>query len=358
MARAGISSDVFGHLPTGEAVEAVTLANAGGTTVRIISYGASLQSVVVPGRDGVRADVTVGHRTLQEYLDCPQYAGATVGRVANRIAGGRFVLDGREYRVPLNNGPNALHGGERGFDKANWRIERLDERSVTFAHTSPDGDQVFPGTLSVTAEYSLDDTGRLSVEYLATTDAPTLVNLSNHAYWNLAGDGAPEGAMSHRLTIFADRYLPVDAALIPNGEFRAVAGSPFDFRSPVAIGARLRHGSDEQIRFGRGYDNNWVIGREVSDHPRPLARLEDPRSGRTMTVSSNQPGIQFYSGNFFDGSTCGKGGQLIRMGDAVALEPQAFPDTPNRPEFGSVRLDPGQTYRNVIEWAFSAGEGA
>ena len=358
MAQAEISRDIFGHLPSGEAVEAVTLVNTAGMTVRVITLGASLQSVIVPGRDGAMADVTIGHATLQEYLDHPQYAGASVGRVANRIAGGCFELDGREYRVPLNNGPNALHGGACGFDKAMWRIERLGLGSVTLAHVSADGDQGFPGTLSVTAEYSLDDSGRLSVEYRATTDAPTLVNLSNHAYWNLAGEGAPEGAMGQRLTLFADHYLPVDASLIPTGEFRPVAGSAFDFRSPMPIGARLRDGTDQQIRFGRGYDHNWVFGREVLEQPRPLARLEDPGSGRGMLVSSNQPGIQFYSGNFFDGSTRGKRGHLIRMGDAVALEPQAFPDTPNRPEFGSIRLDPGQTYRKLIEWAFSIGEAA
>lgn len=329
----------------------------GGVVARILTYGASIQSVIVPGRDGVRADVAIGHTTLQEYLDHPQYAGATVGRVANRIAGGRFELNGREYRVPLNNGPNALHGGERGFDKANWRLESLGERSVKLALVSPDGDQGFPGTLSVTAEYALDDQGRLSVEYLATADAPTIVNLSNHAYWNLAGESAPQGAMNQRLTLPAEFYLPVDAALIPTGELRPVAGSPFDFRSPTSIAARLRDASSEQIRFGRGYDHNWVIGRAASDGMRPVARLEEPVSGRVMTVSSNQPGIQFYSGNFFDATTSGKGGQLIRMGDAVALEPQAFPDTPNRPEFGSIRLDPGQTYRNVIEWAFPTDEG-
>lgn len=358
MTQPKVSRDIFGRLPGGEAVESVTLGGDDGVFVRIITYGASIHSVVVPGRNGVRADVAVAHATLQEYLDCPQYAGATVGRVANRIAGGRFQLDRRGYCVPLNNGPNALHGGGRGFDKANWRVREVGERSVTLALTSPDGDQGFPGTLSVTAEYALEEPGRLSVEYLATTDAPTIVNLSNHSYWNLAGEGALGGAMGQRLTLPADFYLPVDFTLIPTGEIRSVANSPFDFRSPTEIGARLRDSSSEQICFGRGYDHNWVIDTQVSEQVRPVARLEDPGSGRVMVVSSNQPGIQFYSGNFFDATTSGKGGHLIRMGDAVALEPQAYPDTPNRPEFGSIRLDPGQTYRNVIEWTFSTQEGA
>jgi aldose 1-epimerase len=211
----------------------------------------------------------------------------------------------------------------------------------------------YPGTLTVTATYALDEKNELSVEYKATTDRTTLVNISNHAYWNLAGEGSAEGAMGHVLTIPADAYTPTDATAIPTGEIRPVAGTVFDFRRPAAIGARVRDASDPQIVYGRGYDHNWAVARTVSRAPRLLARVEEPKSGRAMEVLSNQPALQFYSGNFLDGTTAGKAGRLYREGDAIVLEPQMFPDTPNRPEFGSVRLDPGQTYRNIIIWCFS-----
>jgi aldose 1-epimerase len=343
----------FGLL-NGETVERITLSN-GTMEAAILTFGAAIHAVRVPDRDGRIADVALGHATLREYLDHPQFMGSTVGRVANRVAGGRFVLDGREYRVPVNNGPNSLHGGDQGFDKVNWRILALNEQgaaSVTLGHVSPDGDQGYPGTLTVSAQFSLAADNRLSVEYTATTDAPTLVNLSSHGYWNLAGEGAGRGALGQTLTIPADHYLPTDATAIPTGEIREVEGTPFDFRQPLRIGERVRDASDEQLRFGRGYDHNWVVARETAAEPRLVARLEDPESGRVMEVHSNQPGLQFYSGNFLDAATVGKAGRLYRMGDAVALEPQRFPDTPNRPEFGSVRLEPGQTYRNVIAWHF------
>ena len=344
--------ETFGTLPNGEEVAAIGLGNRRGMQVRIISYGASLQAVLVPGRDGALADVTLGHSTLRPYLEQPQYFGSTVGRVANRIANGRFTLDGRDYRVPVNNGSNSLHGGVLGFDKVNWELVDEGENMVVLRHLSPDGDQGYPGALIVTAAYSLDEDDALSVEYRATTDRTTIVNLSNHAYWNLAGEGAEEGAMGHLLTIPADHYLPTDAGAIPTGEFRAVEGTAFDFRRQRVIGADIRDASDEQLRFGRGYDHDWVVGREVADESRLLARLEHPGSGRVMEVLSNQPGVQFYSGNFLDGTSSGKSGRIYRMGDAIALEPQMFPDTPNRPEFGSLRLEPGQTYRNVIVWRF------
>lgn len=351
----------FGDLPDGVAAELVTLANGGGMEARIATLGAAVQALRVPDRRGRMADVVPGFATVRGYLEQSQYFGVTVGRVANRIAGGRFTLDGRDRRVPANNGPNALHGGTRGFDKANWTIVDIEEgraAAVTLRHVSPDGDQGFPGTLTATATYRLDDDDSLSVEYLATTDSPTLVNLSSHVYWSLAGDGSPEGAMGHLLTIPADHYLPTDATAIPTGEFRAVAGTPFDFRAPTPIGARVRDAADEQLRLAKGYDHNWVIAREPASAPRLLARLEDQGSGRVLEVHSNQPGLQFYSGNFLDGTVAGKAGRLYRMGDAVALEPQMFPDTPNRPAFGSVRLDPGETYRNLIEWRFSVASPA
>jgi aldose 1-epimerase len=351
----GVSRENFGTLPDGRAVEAVTLKN-NVIEARLIGLGAAIQSLIVPDRDGRRADVTLGYASLDEYLAGSEYFGATVGRVANRIANGRFALDGETFHVPVNNGANSLHGGSPGFDKRRWGVVAVEEGeapSVTFGLTSEEGDQGYPGTLRATATYELrGDT--LSIEYRAATDRPTIVNLSNHAYWNLAGDGAAEGAMGHLLTIPADHYLPTDAGAIPTGEFRAVEGTAFDFRTATPIGLRVRDALDEQIRFGRGFDHNMVIAREVAEAPRLLARLEHPGSGRTLEVRSNQPGLQFYSGNFLDGTVAGKAGRLYRQGDAVALEPQCFPDTPNRPEFGSVRLDPGETYCNLTELRFRA----
>ncbi|HEV2866228.1 MAG TPA: aldose epimerase family protein, partial [Allosphingosinicella sp.] len=259
---AQVSRATFGTLPDGHVVEGITLSNQHGMRVRIITYGASIQSVLVPDRHEELADVTLGYPTLEGYLSQPQYFGSTVGRVANRIARGRFTLDGREYQVPVNNGPNSLHGGTQGFDKVNWSVVNTREgpsASVTLRYVSPNGDQGYPGTLTTTATYALDENNALSVEYRATTDRTTVVNLSNHAYWNLAGEGSGEGAMGHLLTIPADYYSPTDATAIPTGEFRSVEGTVFDFRRPTPVGERVRDASDEQIRFGRGYDHNWVV---------------------------------------------------------------------------------------------------
>lgn len=354
MTRSTLIREIFGTLANGDAVEAVTLTNNNGLTVKIITYGASIQSVCVPDAQGQFADVTTGYATLDEYVAKPQFFGSTVGRVANRIAGARFLLDGTEVVVPANDGTNSLHGGDVGFDKINWTITACDEAalSVTLSHISPDGDQGFPGNLTVTATYQLNDNNALSVRYNATTDALTVVNLSNHAYWNLSGEGASHVAMDHLLTIKADHYLPVDSALIPTGERRAVEDSAFDFRQPKPIREHVRDVADEQLRHGRGYDHNWVIDEVVTREPRLLANLEDPHSGRTMALLSNQPGLQFYSGNFFDGSTAGKAGKSYRMGDAIALEPQMFPDAPNQGSFASVALYPGQIYENIIIWEF------
>lgn len=354
--QAGTSREVFAYLPDGRVVEAITLVNRHGVSATVITYGATLQSVCIPDRDGAFADVILGHAALAPYLDQPQFFGSSVGRVANRIAGGRFVLDGREYRVPVNDGPNALHGGKCGFDKALWEVVEVNaqpERQVVFALTSPDGDQGFPGTLQVTVTYTLRDDGALAIEYRARTDCPTLINLTNHAYWNLAGEGATEGAMGHVLTIPADHFLPTDGTAIPTGKFAPVAGTPFDFRSPTTIGARARNGESEQIRIGRGYDHNWVVARERSELPRLVARLEHPYSGRVLEVLSTEPGVQFYSGNFLDGSSIGKSGRCYRMGDGIALEPQMFPDAANQPAFGSIRLDPGEEYRHALVFHFS-----
>ena len=359
MTRSKLSREVFGTFASSETVEAVTLTNASGMAVKVISYGASIQSVCVPDTRGHIADVTPGYTTLDEYLAQPQFFGSTVGRVANRIAHARFTLDGKEYHVPANDGVNSLHGGAVGFDKVNWIVTDCDEDalSVTLLYISPDGDQGYPGNLTVTATYQLSADNALSVHYHAMTDAPTCVNLSNHAYWNLGGEGAPHDAMDHLLMIPAERFLPIDSALIPTGERRSVAGTAFDFRMPTPIRNHVRDIAEEQLRHGRGFDHNWVIDEIVVPAPRLLALLEDPHSGRTMTLYSNQPGLQFYSGNFFDGSTAGKAGKSYRMGDAIALEPQMFPDAPNQPAFASVTLNPGETYENIIIWQFGTSSG-
>ena len=354
MTRPKLNREAFGTLANGEAVELVTLTNAEGMTVRIISYGASIQSVCVPDARGQFADVTTGYATLDEYVAQPQFFGSTVGRVANRIAQARFTLNGKTFAVPANHGPNSLHGGDLGFDKVNWAVMECDEEalSVTLSHISPDGDQGYPGTLTVTATYQLRADNALCLSYRATTDAPTVVNLSNHAYWNLGGEGAPYDAMDHILTITADHYLPVDAALIPTGERRSVVASSFDFRAPRTIRDHVRDLLDEQLAVGGGYDHNWVIDETVASEPRIVAVLEDPHSGRTMRLLSNQPGLQFYSGNFFDGSTSGKSGKIYNIGDAIALEPQMFPDAPNQSSFPPVTLQPGEIYKNDIIWQF------
>jgi aldose 1-epimerase len=280
-----------------------------------------------------------------------------VGRFANRIAKGRFTLDGKTYQLATNNGPNSLHGGMRGFDKVLWKVEQASRGTsavVIFGYASPDGDEGYPGSLRVTAIYRLNEDDEISVEYRATGDKPTIVNITNHSYFNLAGEGAADGIMRHLLTLPAAEYTPVDATLIPTGEFRSVAGTAFDFRRAKAIGRDIRSGNDEQILYGKGYDHNWVLSRTPVQAPRLVARVEDPESGRVMEVLSTQPGIQFYSGNFLDGTVVGKSGRTYRQGDAFVLEPQLFPDTPNRPAFGSARLQPGVTYVNRIIYRFSA----
>ncbi|WP_294358297.1 aldose epimerase family protein [uncultured Sphingomonas sp.] len=341
----------FGTLPDGRHVPAVTLTNAKGVSATVIALGAALQSLKMPDRNGKVADVQVGYDTLEGYATKPEFFGATVGRVANRVAKGRFTLDGRQYSTPVNNGPNSLHGGTKGFDKVLWQVvdtKNGPAASVTLRYVSPDGDMGYPGTLTTTATYSLDEQNQLTIAYVATTDKPTYVNISNHAYWNLAGPGT--GAMGHVVTIPADRYTPTDASSIPLGRHASVAGTVFDFRKPTAVGDRVRDARDQQIVFGRGYDHNWVIGDRVTADQHMMARVVEPVSGRGFELWSNQPGLQFYSGNFFDGTVKGKNGQLYRMGDAIVMEPQVFPDAMNQPGFPSIRLDPGQTYRNTMTY--------
>lgn len=341
----------FGTLPDGRPVAAVTLTNGKGVSATVIALGAALQSVNMPGRDGKAADILAGYDKLDGYVTKPEFFGAIVGRVANRVAKGRFTLDGKTYTTPVNNGPNSLHGGDKGFDKVLWEVVDVKNgpaASVSLRYVSPDGDMGYPGKLTTIATYSLDEQNRLTIEYKATTDKPTYVNLSNHSYWNLAGPGT--SAMEHVLTIAADRYTPVDATLIPRGAHASVAGTVFDFRRPTPIGDRVRDARDEQITFGHGYDHNWVIGDAVTKDEHLMARVVEPVSGRGFELWSNQPGLQFYSGNFFDGTIKGKQNQIYRMGDSIALEPQVFPDAMNQPGFPSIRLDPGQTYRNVMTY--------
>ncbi|MBL8270171.1 MAG: galactose mutarotase [Steroidobacter sp.] len=349
----------FGKLPDGRSVEKVTLSNSKGVTASIIAYGAALQSLTMPDRHGKPADVTLGYPSLEGYLTKSEYFGATVGRFANRLADGRFKLDGKTYQTPQNDHGNSLHGGERGFDKVLWEVVGVgqgDAASVRLRYVSPDGDQGYPGTLTVFATYALNEANELRIEYTATTDKPTIANITNHAYWNLAGEGAAVAAMGHVLTIPAEHYTPVNDKLIPTGKLQPVASTVFDFRKPVAIGARVREAREPQIVFGKGYDHNFVIAKDVAKEPRLLARVQEPTSGRGFELLSNQPALQFYSGNFLDGSVIGKSGRAYRQGDALVLEPQLFPDTPNQPQFGSARLDPGASYRNVIVYRFFAGE--
>lgn len=346
----------FGRLPDGTAIEAVTLSNGSGVSARIITYGATLQSLVAPDARGQGADIVLGHDTLDGYVQTPQYFGVTVGRYANRIAGAAFELDGQRYALAANNGPNALHGGVQGFDKVVWAIESVESgptASVTFKRVSPHGEEGYPGELTVRVTYALDERNALTIRYEATTDRATVVNLTNHSFFNLGGAVDGGDVMGHRLTIPAETYTPVDATLIPTGEFRPVAGTPFDFRTPQTVGARIRDGRDEQLRRGQGYDHNYVLAREASAQPRLAARLEDPASGRVLELLTTEPGVQFYSGNFLDGSVVGKGDRVYRQGDGLCLEPQKFPDTPNQPAFPSARLDPGQTYRHVSVFRLS-----
>lgn len=349
---AEIARKPFGQTPDGKAVEAVTLTNGKGVSATVITYGATLQALVAPGRDGTKADIVLGYKDAADYVKAANYFGGSVGRFANRIGKGRFTLDGKTYQLALNNnGVAALHGGEKGFDKVVWTVREAKAgpvASVTFEHVSPDGEEGYPGTLTATATYALDEQNQLTVTYGATTDKPTIVNITNHALFNVAGEGSADGAMGNVLTLPAEGYSPVDGELIPTGETTPVAGTPFDFRKATPVGLRIRDASDAQIVAGRGYDHNYVLNGKAGGAPRLGARLSDPKSGRVLEILTDQPGIQFYAGNFIDGTTVGKSGKAYRQGDGIALEPQHFPDAPNKPQFAPVRLDPGQTYRNVM----------
>jgi aldose 1-epimerase len=347
--------ETFGLLD-GKPVAAAVLENRAKMKVRIIAYGAAVQELDVPDRKGRSADVVLSYSDMSGFLAKPQFFGATVGRYANRIADGSFTLDGEKYSLPQNNGRNSLHGGARGFDKVLWALSEVNsgaDAGATFTYLSPDGDQGYPGELKVSVTYSLNDRNELTIRYRATTTKPTVVNLSNHSYFNLSGANSGRDVLSERLTILADRYLPVDAGLIPTGELKPVAGGAFDFRTPHTIGERLRDGTEPQLVLGRGYDHNWVLDGGTTEQPKLAVRLEDPYSGRVMEILTTEPGMQFYSGNFLDGTTVGKGNYIYRQSDALCLEPQRFPDSPNHPSFPSARLDPGQIYRHVTVYRFS-----
>jgi len=355
LAATATTSD-FGRLQNGETVQAITLANSHGVKAKILAFGATLQSLIVPDRNGHPADVVLGFDDLDGYVHQTAHFGASVGRYANRIANGQFTLDGKTYQLAKNDGPNALHGGVMGFEKHLWKINSVKSgptASVSMTYVSPDGDEGYPGTLTTTATYSLNEKNELILEYRATTDKPTIVNLTNHSYFNLAGEGSNHPITEEWLTIPANSITPVNATLIPTGAFRPVAGTPFDFRTPHIIGERIRDGRDEQLAKGHGYDHNFVVTKAPTADLHLMARVEDPFSGRVMEMLSNQPGVQFYSGNFLNAAIAGKNGHLYRQGDALALEPQVFPDTPNQPKLGSARLDPGQVYVDRIVYRFS-----
>ncbi len=353
---ASIASEPFGEVD-GQPVERYTLTNANGMQVSILTYGATVQSVMVPDRDGTMGNVALGFDNIEDYDTISPYFGSIVGRYANRIAEGTFTLDGETYELAINNDPNTLHGGDEGFDNQIWmaaEVESADGPAVAFSHTSPDGEEGYPGTLDVTVTYTLTDSDEIRIDYAATTDAPTVINLSNHTYFNLAGEGSGS-IYDHELQLNASNYTPVDETLIPTGEIAPVAGTAFDFTTPHPIGERIRDASDEQIVIGLGYDHNFVLDRDAPDDTAmiPAAEVMDPASGRVMTVSTTEPGIQFYSGNFLNGAFGGPSAQTYRQGDGFCLETQHFPDSPNQPDFPTTELRPGEEFTSTTVYAFS-----
>jgi aldose 1-epimerase len=357
--QSSITHEPFGTTQDGTPVEIYTLKNDNGMVVRIMTYGGIIQTVKVPDKDGQMGDVALGYDTLGGYLTNSPYFGALIGRYGNRIAKGHFSLDGQDYTLFTNNVPNSLHGGRIGFDKKVWTVDRavVGERGPVLAlsYTSPDGEEGYPGTLKVTATYTLAaNENTLRLRFRATTDKDTIVNLTGHSYFNLAGQG--QGTVLDQVVyIDADNYTPVDSTLIPTGEIAPVEGTPLDFRKPTAIGARISD-DNEQLKFGGGYDHNFVLN-HPSDKLGLAARVTDPKSGRVLEIDTTSPGLQFYSGNFLDGTIIGKGGMVYVHRGAFAMEPQHYPDSPNHPNFPTTVLQPGQTYHNSIVYKFSV-EGA
>ena len=351
----GVIKSSFGALSDGTPVDLFTLRNKNGIEARVITYGGIIVSLETPDRDGKLADIVLGFDSLAGYVHDSPYFGAIVGRYANRIAKGRFTLDGRTYQLPINNPPNSLHGGDRGFDKAVWDatpFEHGDGVGLALSHVSPDGDQGYPGTVHAQVTYTLTDNDELSIVYHATADKPTPINLSQHTYFNLTG-GAQRDVLDHVLTLNADRYTPVDSTLIPTGELRSVGGTPFDFRVPTAIGARIA-ANDEQLRRARGYDHNFVLNQAASGLTH-AAHVVEPTTGRTLDVYTSQPGVQFYTGNFLDG-VHGKHGRAYAFRFGFCLETQHFPDSPNEPSFPSTILRPGAEFSSRTVFAFGRGD--
>jgi aldose 1-epimerase len=349
-----ITKSDFGKTPDGTSVEIYTLRNAKGAEARILTYGGIVQSLYMPDKNGNLGDIVLGYDSLDGYLTNSPYFGALVGRYGNRIGGAKFTLEGQTYELAKNNNGNSLHGGLKGFDKVVWTAQPMVTShgpALILTYLSKDGEEGFPGNLLVTAIYTLTDNNELKLEYTATTDKPTVVNLTHHSYFNLAGQG--NGTILDEIVyINADKTTPVDSGLIPTGDLADVTGTPFDFRKPTAIGARIDD-PDTVLQYGPGYDHNWVINKPLGKFGL-MARVTDPKTGRIMEVWSDQPGLQFYAGNFLDGTIVGKEGKVYQRRYAFCMEPQHFPDSPNKPQFPSVELKPGQTYHNTIVYKFSA----
>lgn len=325
----------------------------GDLTMQVTNFGARVVTLWAPDRLGAMEDVVLGYPTVGQYIDNPgeRFLGAVVGRYANRIAGGRFTLDGTEYLLPQNNNGQTLHGGLKGLDMVVWQVVKTDENSILLRYVAKDGQDGFPGTLTVDMTYTLTPDNEFRVDYKATTDSPTVVNLSHHSFFNLKGEGNGT-ILDHVLTINSSATTPVDSLLIPSGEIAGVEGTPFDFRQPHAIGERI-DADNEQLHNGRGYDHNWIIDRKTASDVEFVASLYEPVSGRYMEVWSDQPALQFYSGNFFDASTQGKYGRALAWRESVALETQKYPDSPNHDNFPSTRLNPGETYKQTCIYRFS-----
>jgi aldose 1-epimerase len=351
-----IDKDAFGTMPDGRQVDRYTLSNGRGMRIRLLTYGGIIQTIEVPDRRGHNGNVALGFDNLADYVARSPYFGSITGRYANRIAQGRFTLDGVTYQLAQNNGVNHLHGGNVGFDKRIWSATELRERDAVglrLTYTSPAGEENYPGTLSATVTYRLTRDNEIRIDYRATTDAPTIINLTNHTYFNLAGEGS--GTIEdHKLTVNASRYTPVDSTLIPTGTLDPVAGTPMDFRRSTAIGERIRD-NFPQLVIGQGYDHNFVLDRRDNTFRQlePAATVVDPDSGRVLSIRTTEPGLQFYSGNFLDGTLVGTSHHVYRQGDGFALETQHFPDSPNKPQFPTTVLRPGQTYNTTTVYEFS-----
>jgi len=342
-----VSGD-FGKTREGTPVRIYTLTNKRGMVATITNYGGRVVSLKVPDKKGAMGDVVLGFDSIDGYLNENPYFGALIGRYANRIGHAQFTLDGVLYKVPKNDGDNSLHGGTRGFDKVIWTPHTRYDGSLELTYISKDGEEGYPGNCKVTVIYRLTDANELKIEYSASTDKDTVVNLTNHSYFNLKGGG---DILGHLLTLAADTFTPVDSGLIPTGELKPVAGTPFDFRKATAIGARIEQ-NDEQLKLGKGYDHNWVVSRRPGTELSLAARVEEPKSGRVMEVWTTQPGIQFYTGNFLDGTIKGKGGKVYARRSALCLETQHFPDSPNKPKFPPVVLKPGREFKSATVYKF------